>query len=298
MLLFFDFILLRLFLPGHAFSFSRERPHCIISLNKITYDLPYNIIYIVFTVNISVFCNSVNSIKSISKHFIYSANKRPVFLKKSKFFCFERFFFVFSEKIPSSSLARGNKPQFQPGRISMGKIGQNAVIGVLFICLCVSGALVYMKWQAKSRLKKAQSDCVLIANAIEAFKKDMRVFPAVTAPGGPSRLVAKGQKIPAFAPESRWEFYAGGTDSFDNYLAANHPWGDSKYAYADTASAKWHGPYLNSFLPDPWGNSYVYCYSPFSGKFYILSGGKDGVIQTTRYSKDVDPRDLGVILSY
>ena len=137
----------------------------------------------------------------------------------------------------------------------------------------------------KADITRAQSDINAIITAIENFKSDTKEYPTRNSGGttGWVSVLFTGENWPGGATFASGVSYGSNSDRFWNHFIIN---GSNRYpAWNNTTLIGWHGPYLDSDKPDPWGHPYIIDTSAFNSPgttFYawILSAGPNGQFQT------------------
>ncbi len=130
---------------------------------------------------------------------------------------------------------------------------------------------------AKARRARALRDIAAIAQAIQAFRQDVRSFPDRSG-GSPGVL---GYLLTAGAAPGGLGSWQGPAGRTARHLVDNDPPGAD---YPESGSTAWRGPYLPNDPVDPWGHAYVVSVAGMRGdagvRGWILSAGPDGVLQT------------------
>lgn len=133
-----------------------------------------------------------------------------------------------------------------------------------------------------AELVQAASDTVAIGEALQSFERETSVRPRGT--GGPPAHVLLG---PGIAP-SLGELGSGPSALLEDALMRPR-----------MAQLGWRGPYLEKLAADPWGHAYVVnCdgYANPAERVWVLSAGKDGVVQTAPGAVKTAGDDIGVIV--
>lgn len=145
------------------------------------------------------------------------------------------------------------------------------------------------------KIARAQSDCAAIAKAILQFRADCGFWPtrtnAAAAENVDCLITGNAGTVPpgdnSVAPGANNWGRLGVVDTVSDQLITNAP------AYTTSVNPRlqpgWNGPYLNSDVLDPWGNSYMVNvrYLRSNGppnstahNVFVLSAGANGVTET------------------
>lgn len=167
------------------------------------------------------------------------------------------------------------------------------VIVIVAVIAIVAGIVVPMIFKQidEAKITRAEADGKSISSAIQAFRKDIGVWPDLLNSGGacaPGIGVLRGTgAIPQGLADKGYNdasimnvIDVLGTDSQSCYNAS-----------------KYKGPYLPRVEPDPWGNAYVINAGNFQTDgipTFILSAGPDGIVNTAVDSTIAEGDDIYV----
>jgi prepilin-type N-terminal cleavage/methylation domain-containing protein len=196
------------------------------------------------------------------------------------------------------------------------------ILFVLAIVAVLAGVLLPMAISslADSEKAKVQTDQDAIAAALTAFRKDVNYWPdgrgnnveyllvGTSVANGVDSPIDRTGQCPTEATASFFATTACGastaTHNAQNHLGINNPDGDTTVDEnaEDYRTAKWRGPYLTKFGPDPFGRAYVVYMkgidkkqSPTTERGWILSAGPNGTLETTKSDTAVSGDDIGFI---
>jgi hypothetical protein len=173
-------------------------------------------------------------------------------------------------------------------RISLRTIA--AALGAAVIVILGGLAIPGVKvWKTHLHLRAATDEMSVIRTAVLEFMQDTGLPPTRGRDGNPHgllRLIGPGA-----IPENAYYASDSRQGRLVDHLVENAPEGASGSRYPG-----WHGPYLDSITPDPWGTAYVVVayplYAADGRDCIVVSAGPDGAMDGD-YSSPRDPIAAG-----
>lgn len=168
------------------------------------------------------------------------------------------------------------------------------VMVVAAIIAVLAGILVPMIFKEvdEAKIARANADCKSIATALQVFRKDTGKWPT-TDPSNNNTVAASVLNTKGVVPTD-----GGNAQPWDmstpvgmDMLLRSTPNTGLVPDYPN-----WKGPYMTTFDADPWGNAYVINANGFAngGKVWVMSAGKDGVINTSLDMDSLGNDDIGI----
>lgn len=180
------------------------------------------------------------------------------------------------------------------------------VLAVLAILLAILVPIVTQHIE-ESRTSKATSDVKAIAQAIQRFWVDVKVFPIISdttggiqeslgdiirleGPGSLPVLEPAGDPLWTADPPAGAECQSlrpgviPSRDDLVDHLVTNAAPIDGGPGWPLTGARRWKGPYLERLTEDPWGNTYlvniINSKESCPNASFVLSAGPNGEINT------------------
>lgn len=153
------------------------------------------------------------------------------------------------------------------------------IVVTLAVITILAGSLAPLVAHQVSRARRARAlrDIAAIAQAVQAFREDVRAWPDRS--GGSSGVL--GYLLTAGTAPGGLGGWQGPAGRTAQHLVDNDPPGTD---YPETGNTAWRGPYLPNDPTDPWGHAYVLSVAGMRGdsgvRGWILSAGPNGVLET------------------
>ncbi len=177
----------------------------------------------------------------------------------------------------------------RPARFRVRRNGftlMEITIAIVILVALAGVAIPVFKSFDTAREERARADCSAIATALSNYNKDTRFIP--TGPNGQrtywmlmsDRGAAPSTPMLSAGDVSSKVFSLGG-------VVRTNTWN----------SDRWRGPYLQELDADPWGHKYgvwVRSYKTPPYKVWVVSAGKDGILQTGWQSAALQGDDIGL----
>ncbi len=197
-----------------------------------------------------------------------------------------------NNKYPIKIGQRGFTPHLIPGLALRSGAGKGAgftlieIVVVLAVIAVLVAIITPLLWGhiEGAKIRRAQSDCKVLAQSILNLNEDTGVFPIYSFPSDSTGLINVLYTDGNEAGTGDWLTGNPVMDHLRNHLERGVTSLGGIYPTTPRTFA-WRGPYQTDFMPDPWNNRY-YVNATYlkpgsaNNAVWVLSAGPNGVIET------------------